>query len=221
MQRVSQVFPTKKTSYLQRGINKENFHPRWKDRKRVEEFFGIPPDRFLVLYAGRISPEKGVTILARAARILLDQSQPVQVMIAGVGNQTGTIRELLGPAVTFPGAVPHSTLAWLYASADLFVLPSEVEVFPNAVIEAKASGLPVLVSAQGGAAQCVKEPGVDGLVVGESDPALWAQAIRSLQQDSSRRSQIGEAARKQIEAEWPTWQQVVASDLIPVWQAVA
>ncbi|MFN3476719.1 MAG: glycosyltransferase [Candidatus Methylomirabilales bacterium] len=220
-ERISRVFPKKRISFLRRGIDKGTFHPKWRDRERLYKAFRIPPDRFLLLFVGRVDQGKNVMTLAEAAKILLDRDEPIHVMVVGEGSQKEAIRTHLGPHVTLPGVVPHSTLAWLYASADLFVFPSEIEVCPNVVIEAKASGLPVLVPARGGAAQCLKKQGVDGFILKENSPERWAQAIESLQRSPTRRARMGQEARKHIESEWPSWGEVLANDLIPVWRAVA
>lgn len=221
LQRVARIFPSKPVSFLRRGIDKETFHPKWRDREQLKEKFGIPPNRFLVLFVGRLNPEKNVTLLAEALRILLDRGEDVHAVIAGEGILKDAIATLLGPAVTFPGVVPQSTLASLYASADLFVFPSETEVYPNAVIEAKTSGLPVLVSPEGGAAQCIRKEGLDGLIVREKRSDAWAEAIESLRRDSTRRAHMGQEARRHIESDWPSWAEVLAHDLIPVWRATA
>ncbi len=220
-ERVSRVLPEKRISFLRRGIDKEAFHPRWRHRAKLEAAFGIPPDRFLLLFVGRVDQGKNVMTLAQAAKRLLDQGEPIHVMIVGEGSQKEAVRTLLGPHVTLPGVVSPSTLAWLYASADLFVFPSEIEVCPNVVIEAKASGLPVLVSAKGGAAQCLKQPGVDGVIVEANNPALWARAVAFLRRDLTLRVRMGQEARRHIETEWPSWEEVLAQDLLPVWQTVA
>lgn len=220
-ERISRVFPEKRISFLRRGIDKETFHPKWRDRERLYEAFRIPPDRFLLLFVGRVDQGKNVMTLAEASKILLDRGEPIHGMIVGEGSQKEEVQKLLGPHVTLPGVVSPSTLAWLYASADLFVFPSEIEVCPNVVIEAKASGLPVLISARGGASQCLKKPGVDGFILQENSPDLWAQAIEFLRRNPLHRTRMGEEARKHIESEWPSWEEVLVHDLIPVWQAVA
>jgi glycosyltransferase involved in cell wall biosynthesis len=221
LRRTSRAVRGECVSFLRRGVDKNVFHPRWRDRARLNEIYGIPPDRCVLLFVGRVDPVKSVATLAHAARNLLDRGTPVHVMIAGDGSERDAIRALLGPAVTLPGVLPQATVAWLYASADLFVFPSETEVYPNAVIEAKASGLPVLVAPQGGAAQCLKAPGVDGLIVEERRPDRWAHAIEDLRANPARRAAMGAAARRHIEEEWPTWEEVLANDLMPVWRALA
>ncbi len=219
--RVLRAIPDIKVSFLRRGIDKEMFHPKWTNRAKLREAFGIAKDRFLLLFVGKVDPVKNVMILARAAKVLLDRGEPIHVMIVGDGTQREAVGSLLGSAASFPGVVPHSTMNWLYASADLFVFPSETEIYPNVVIEAKASGLPVLVAQRGGAAQCVAKDGVDGFIIGENDPDLWARAIEFLRRSRMRCVRMGEEARKHIESDWPSWEEVLARDLMPVWEAVA
>jgi glycosyltransferase involved in cell wall biosynthesis len=109
-------------------------------------------------------------------------------------------------------------MAWLYASADLFVFPSRVEVSPNVVLEAKASGLPVIVAAQGGGI-FVSVPGEDGIVVHDHTVGAWADAIESLLADPSRRQALASAGYQDVVRHRPDWDQVFEEDLVPVWEA--
>jgi glycosyltransferase involved in cell wall biosynthesis len=147
------------------------------------------------------------------------------VICAGEGSQSQQVRDLLGARVSLPGQVSQEDLAWLYASADLFVFCSQIEVFPNVILEAKASGLPVVVSAHGGSGKLVRgataSSGADGVVVAGNDPNDWARAIEALIRNPERRRAMGEAARRFAETEWPSWRQVLREDLLPVWQLVA
>ncbi len=214
------VLPPEKVSFLRMGIDKETFHPQRRDRGRLNAAFGIKPEKFLLLFVGRVDQGKSVMVLAEAARMLLDRNEPIHVMIVGEGSQREEIQKLLGSSVTCPGVVPHSILGWLYASADVFVFPSEIETFGNVVLEAKASGLPVLVSARGGVAQILQRPGRDGLLIEGNTPALWAEAIVSLRRNPALLVRLGKEARRHIEREWPSWEEVLATDLLPVWRAV-
>jgi len=211
----------KKTSFLRRGIDKTFFHPLRRDRDKLEKAFGIKENRFVLIFAGRVDSGKNVMTLARATWFLLKQGVPVHLIIAGEGRQKQDIKDLLGPAATFTGIVSQSTLSWLYASADTLAFPSEIEICPNVVIEAKSSGLPVLVPSKGGASGLIKKDGEDGILVDDNSPRAWANAIQVLLRDSILRKQMGQAARQIIENEWPSWKQVMAEDLIPVWQKVA
>ncbi len=207
-------------SVLRRGIHKDIFHPQKRDREWLQTALGIGKDRLVLLFVGRVDQGKDVMTLARAARILLDRGVLAHVIFAGEGSQSDEVRALLGEHVTLLGSVPQSELAWLYASADLFVFPSQIEIAPNVVVEARASGLPVLVSSKGGSAQFL-QPDRDGLVVTENDSWVWAEAIDSLHRDPQRRAAMREEGRRSIESGWPSWRRVLAEDLLPVWQRVA
>jgi glycosyltransferase involved in cell wall biosynthesis len=211
----------RRCSLLRRGIDKEAFHPRHADRVRLERAFGVPQDRFVILNVGRVGPDKDVMTLAHAVRALLDSGAPVHAIFAGDGSQAPDVRALLGNHVSMPGYLPQKHLPWLYASSDLFVFPSRKEVSPNALVEAKASGMPVVVSDEGGSLAMLERSGNHGVVVQGSDPRVWAEAIDSLRRDPQRRRTLAEGARQSIEATWPSWKDVLEEDLLPVWQRVA
>ena len=208
-------------SVLRRGIDKEFFHPARRNRKRLKEEFGIGEDRLVLLFAGRVDQGKDVMTLARAARILADRGVPIHAVFAGEGSQQEKIGRLLGDRASLPGTVTQNELAWLYASADLFVFPSQIEISPNVVLEAKASGLPALVSGIGGSRRMIREPGRDGIVVESADSFVWAEAIEALWNEPARRATLGAQARRSIETEWPSWRDVLREDLLPVWKRVA
>jgi glycosyltransferase involved in cell wall biosynthesis len=215
----------KRSSILRRGVNKDLFHPALRDRQRLREEFGIPADRAVLLFVGRVDAGKEVLTLAHAARALLDRGADLHVIFAGEGSQKDEVRRLLGARAALPGAVPQERLAWLYASADLFVFPSRIEIAPNAVLEARAAGLPALVSGSGGSGRLIASPGPaadeDGLIIPNGDPRDWAAAIAALLDAPRRRQAMGRRARRHIERHWPSWSDVLAEDLLPVWQRVA
>jgi glycosyltransferase involved in cell wall biosynthesis len=94
-------------------------------------------------------------------------------------------------------------------------------VSPNVVLEAKASGLPVVVAQDHGGGQFVTRSGEDGLVLSSRDPGDWAAAIRPLIADPGERTKIGKAARHWIEREWPDWDAVLERDLLAAWKEAA
>ena len=213
--------PPGRFSALRRGVDKSTFHPAHRDRARLKQQFGIGEEQFVIVYAGRLDDAKNVLTLAQAARHVRDVHKDVHVIFAGEGAQREEIRALLNGGASLPGPVPQSELAWLYASSDLFVFPSRTEISPNVVVEAKASGLPIVVSGEGGAAQFIREHAEDGMIVEDHNPAQWAEAIRQLRGNREARQAMGARARRSIEAEWPSWADVLRQDLLPVWQRVA
>jgi glycosyltransferase involved in cell wall biosynthesis len=229
MHRLHSTIGPGRASLLRRGVDTEIFHPMRRDRARLEQSYGIAPGSEVLLFVGRIDSGKDVLMLARSARLLLDRGLPIHVICAGEGSQTRQVRDLLGDRVSLPGQVTQDVLAWLYASSDLFVFCSQIEVFPNVVVEAKASGLPVVVSAHGGSEMLVRNAmgdrganaHADGVTVASNDPHEWARELEELLGAPGRRRAMGEAGRAFAENTWPTWRQVLREDLMPVWQFVA
>jgi glycosyltransferase involved in cell wall biosynthesis len=207
--------------FLRRGIDRERFAPRHRDRARLQQLYGIPPERPVLMFAGRVDGSKSAMVVAETARQLLQAGADLQLLIVGEGEDRARIAALLGERACLPGHVPQETLARLYASADLFLFPSTTEVSPNVVLEAKASGLPVLVAASHGGAQFVSQAGIDGFVLTSQEPADWASIAGSLLKDAAWRQSVGQAARAWIDANWPSWAEVLCSDLLPAWRRAA
>lgn len=212
--------PSDRISRLRRGINQQQFHPKHRDRQRLQAQFSIAPDIPVLLFVGRIDDSKKVMTLAQAARHLLDQGHALHVLAIGEGSAMTAVQTLLQAHATLPGVLPQTDLAWIYASADLFVFPSESEVSPNVVLEAKTSGLPVFVSARDGGAQFVQISGQDGVLVVSSDPGDWATTLLPYLTDRDRRTAMSQIARQSIEQHWPSWIDVLQADLLPIWQQV-
>jgi glycosyltransferase involved in cell wall biosynthesis len=130
-----------------RGVDSELFHPQrhsleWRQRLTDGEI-----DKPLLLYVGRLSPEKRVDWLAPVLRQLPD----VRLAIVGDGPARPYLeRQFADCAVHFTGYLRHTDLAAAYASSDLFVFPAANETLGNVVLEAMASGLPVVAPRSGG-----------------------------------------------------------------------
>ena len=95
-----------------------------------------------------------------------------------------------------------------------------MEVWPNAVLEAKACGTAVMV-APGGGDIYVSKQDKDGIIVEDQSSSHWAAMIVELLNDPARLVRIGAAARKDVETERLSWEDVLREDLIPVWRRVA
>jgi glycosyltransferase involved in cell wall biosynthesis len=218
---VAKVLPEEKIHRLRRGIDFERFNPALSDREELLREYGVPKDRILLLYVGRLDAAKHVMTVARTVRELLDRKLPVHGLFVGRGNCADEIAEMLGADGTLTGVIPQEQLGFIYASADLLVFSSETETYGNVVVEAKACGTAVAVSNLGGPSQLIHQTGEDGVIIAGQDPRQWADVIAGLMNPPDHLREMGDNARQHIEAEWPSWKQVLEEDLIPIWKAAA
>jgi glycosyltransferase involved in cell wall biosynthesis len=208
---------------LRRGFDRTLFHPERRDRAWLEQRFGVPAGHFVVMYAGKLNSGKNVPLLAPAielARQIGSQrgGAPIHLFCAGKGDRRDALAARLGDAVTLPGMLPQEELARTYASADLFAFPSMIDESGNAAVEAMASGLPALLAAGSGVATRMADCPAVRVLPGDA-PQVWAGAIAAFATDPDSCRELGSTARGYIEAEVPSWGEVVCEDLLPVWQA--
>jgi glycosyltransferase involved in cell wall biosynthesis/predicted metal-dependent phosphoesterase TrpH len=166
-----------------RGVDRTRFSPARADVTML-------PEAFNVLYVGRLSREKGIELLAEAFLLARDRDPRLHLVLAGRGPEEELLRRRLGSAATFLGWVEGDTLPRIYASADLFMFASTTDTFGQVILEAQASGLPVLAVDAGGPAELI-EDGRSGCLAAP-DPEALAAALRGL----ARR----EAFRKRLRA---------------------
>ena len=187
-----------KISIYPRGVNVERFNPGKRDPDLMRRHTG-GEDMTIALYVGRVSREKSLDVLVEAFRDLSGQDVPVRLVVVGDGPYRDEMEHMLqGCPVTFTGYVEGEELPAIYASSDLFVFPSATDTFGNVVLEAQASGIPVVVSDQGGPLENMA-PGETGLVFPAGDARALADAIMQLAQNEPMRREYGLAARAYIE----------------------
>jgi glycosyltransferase involved in cell wall biosynthesis len=151
---------------------------------------------------GRVSREKDLDLLAEAFRRLRDEGLSIQLCVVGHGPYSKEFSESL-PEALFTGYLKGTELAAAYASADIFVFPSTTDTFGNVIIEAQASGVPVIVSDSGGPKELVDNER-NGLITKSHDVEDLTRAIRELVSSPERRQQMGELARESvINRTWP------------------
>ncbi len=200
---------------LRRGIEHQLFRPSNRNRGWLEAELGISPEKTVVLYVGRLNHGKNVGLIAQAVRSFVERGLPIHLLCAGDGDERAGILERLGSHASCPGNLPPEVLASVYASADLFAFPSEIEEYANVVLEALASGLPVMVSARSNMGRLLVE-NVTGFAL-PADPRQWADVIAALSADPVRLRNMSHAARAYAERRLPSWDDVLASDLLPCW----
>jgi glycosyltransferase involved in cell wall biosynthesis len=132
-----------------------------------------------------------------------DESLPVQLFIVGHGPYSQALSESLPDAV-FTGYLTGVELATAYASADVFAFPSTTDTFGNVIIEAQASGVPVVVSDSGGPKELVEDKS-NGLITKSHDVDDFTRAVRALVVDPALRKRMGNCARKSVvDLNWPS-----------------
>lgn len=181
-----------------RGVNTDRFHPDKANPSLLREY-GCNKDSTMLLYVGRISKEKALDKLVASFRLLRDQGLEIQLVVVGDGPYRAEMEaNLLGYPVVFTGYLEGDALPALYASADIFVFPSTTDTFGNVVLEAQASGTPVIVSDQGGPKENIL-PGETGLLFQADNVEALTQAISQLVNNPQMRKAFGQAGRKYIE----------------------
>jgi glycosyltransferase involved in cell wall biosynthesis len=155
-----------------------------------------------ILYAGVLSPRKGVLDLVRASELLTERGVKHELWLAGGTPGEGAHAEALvrgvATAARFLGVRPHAEMPNLYRNSDIFCLPSWWEAMPLSVLEAMASSLPVVASRVGDIPRAV-EDGVTGRLVAPRDPEALADALETLVRDANLRANMGLAGRKRVE----------------------
>lgn len=177
-----------------------------------------PPGPWRIGLIGRVSALKGHDVALQAAARLVQQGHAVQLVFAG-DAPASALRQRLEAQVKTLRLEPH--VVWLgvqqdipavIASLDTVIVPSTYpESFGRSVLEAQASGRPVVASRLGALADIVEHEGT-GLLVPPGDPSALAAAIARLKDDAALRERLVAAARRRVEAEWDV-QQMVARTL--------
>jgi glycosyltransferase involved in cell wall biosynthesis len=157
--------PADRLARWDRGVDLDRFNPARYAPGVLPNTHSELGTRFNVLYVGRLSKEKGIDLLAESFLIARDHDPRLHLVLAGRGPEEETLRRRLGSAVTFLGWVEGDRLAQVYASADLFMFASTTDTFGQVILEAQASGLPVLAVDAGGPAELTNGQPADAAVL--------------------------------------------------------
>ena len=184
-----------------RGIDLKKFSPKHRDNA-LRKKLGLGKDP-LLLFVGRMVAEKNLAELAQATHWLRQRGYRFHLAFAGDGPYRPIMEKQLRKDHFF-GFIQGEELSRLYASSDLFVFPSTTETFGNVVLEAFASGLPVVGVRKGGVADVVRHR-VNGLLANPNDAMDFGQKVKLLLDDSQtmkkyRKNALSTAAQYN----WPT-----------------
>jgi D-inositol-3-phosphate glycosyltransferase len=170
------------------GVDLDRFQPA--DRKAARKRIGVGPEEKLLLYVGRLAPEKGLDRLIRAVAHLGHISKLRLIVVGGDGAHDPARRRMMdlsrscgmGGRIVFQGRLEQSELPRFYSAADLLALPSSYESFGMVALEALACGTPVAATRVGAMEQLLRNPG-NGRLAQDLRPASLAAAIESVLRD--------------------------------------
>ncbi|WP_277211387.1 D-inositol-3-phosphate glycosyltransferase [Isoptericola croceus] len=205
------------------GVDLEEFAPLGpptgataQARRALRERLGLPTDRPVVLFAGRVQLLKGPDVLVRALGVMADHADPVGssgggplprlVVLGGASGRPTAVRELEALAhqtgvtdhLDVRPPVPQDELADWFRAADVVAVPSHSESFGLVAAEAQACGTPVVAAAVGGL-QTVVVDDVSGVLVDGHSPWTWARELSALLADDARLARLAAGARRASE----------------------
>jgi D-inositol-3-phosphate glycosyltransferase len=223
---------TRRVAVIPPGVDTGHFYPIPADEAR--EFAGVPQDKRMLLFVGRVEPLKGIDSLLQAIALLRAQDAALgdQLCLAVIGgepedgevhedDEMSRLQELrrdleIEDMVTFLGRRAQDSLPYYYSAAEAVVVPSHYESFGLVALEAMACGTPVVASETGGLAFLVRD-GETGFHVPTGDPQALADRLRQLLHDELLRERLGrQAAEYARRYAWP----LVADQIIDLYQGV-
>lgn len=200
------------------GVDTSRFRPDTAMRPSTRRQWGVPEDAEVVFAAGRFVRKKGFEFLIDAVASLASARPRLWLVLAGGGDLESELRERLNAKgvtrAVMPGVLTQDAVAAGLAAADVVAVPSvlddagNVDGLPNVVMEALASGTPLVATPAGGIASVVRD-GVTGVLVPERDAAAMAAAIARLLDAPAMARSLGETARRWTETEG-SWARVAS-----------
>jgi glycosyltransferase involved in cell wall biosynthesis len=181
-----------RTRVWSRGVDPAQFHPKFRSND-LRRRLGVADDGLLVVYIGRLAPEKGIDVALTAMHRVLERHGPkVSFALAGHGPDEARCRAAAPARAVFTGRLTGRALSEFYASADIFVFPSITDTFGNVVLEAMASRLALIAPDWGATTELATTE--TALQFRASDPVSLADCIERLVGDPALRERIARAA---------------------------
>jgi glycosyltransferase involved in cell wall biosynthesis len=180
------------------GVDTNRFTPATtEERRAIRASLGLCAEEPIALFVGRLERRKGLDLLLTAWAEMIRRPALPRLLLVGPGNVEGWMAQVrtlgLENRITFLGG--REDVACLYRAADLFVFPSRSEGCPNAVLEAMASGLPVVATDVAGNREVVGGDRSIGWLVPTGDPGALAEVVRMLAGSPDLRQEMSAAAR--------------------------
>lgn len=166
MKKEMQKISKKKTVVVPNGMDKNKFN---LDKYESRENLGLSSNDKIIIFVGRLEPVKGIQYLIESMNILKNTENNLKLLVVGYGKDDQKLKLLvktleLEEIVIFTGKIPNEKIPEYLAASDIFVLPSLSEGFPVVLLEAMASGLPIITTKIRGLAEIIQD-GVNGFLV--------------------------------------------------------
>ncbi|EKE25801.1 MAG: glycosyl transferase group 1 protein [uncultured bacterium] len=195
--------PKKEIGVIYNGIDIREFYPAPEKKDQ---------DKFTIICVSRVTPRKGIRFLIQALKLLSGRYNHIRLIIVGDGNEKQSLEDLvlsldLRDKVEFAGAIPHEKVFEYYQKADAFVLPSLNEGMSNVMLEALASGLPLVATDTGGTRELLSDE-VNGFIVRMRDADDLEEKIEKLIIKPDLQQKMGQESRNL--AEKLSWSNVAA-----------
>lgn len=190
---------------LKNAVDTNRFHPNYvpvelgaEQRQQIDAF---DDGDLLCGFVGGLYPYKGLGDLAAA----LDETEAdCRVVVAGDGPEREALEEQFGSRGLFLGSLPYEQIPALYHQIDVLVLPSYTEGLPRVILEAQATGTPIIATRVGGVPEVVRD-GETGMLIDAQRPSQLAKALNRLLRDETERYRLGDNGRAAIENEF-SWE---------------
>lgn len=173
----------KKIELFSRGVNHERFNPTFRDRGFWKKFDKSYDNEKVVLFVGRIAKEKNIDLFMQVHQLLKERDD-LKFIIVGDGPYMETLNIEENRDVVRTGFLEGEALSKAFASADIFLFPSETETFGNVVLEAQASGLIPIISSLGGTKENIVDAST-GFVIDGNNPFDYAKAVEKIVDDGT------------------------------------
>jgi len=182
---------------LQAGIDTRKFNRSYK-RMKIWKNFDIPHGATKALYVGRLTKEKNFPFLLELWKAYYEKSNDKNIYLVIVGGELNDKTLFDKYHIKSVGIKRGEVLSELYASSDLFLFPSTTDTLGQVVMEAMSSGLPVIVSDDGGPKTLISEENRQGYAINVNHKQVWIDTIERLMKDSKLRKKYGENGAKTI-----------------------
>ena len=202
--------PHDKVTVIPNGVEISNFNLNI-NREKVKRRYGIKPNERIVLFIGRLVPQKGVDTLIKAVPLIIQRHRDAKILIAGDGWSRTYLEELaksmgLGDHVRFLGFISDWELADLMVAADVLVVPSVYEPFGIVALEGMAAGTPVVATNIGGLSEII-EHDKTGVLVYPRNPESIAWGVNRVLSDHKYADWLVRNARKKV-LEAYSWEEI-------------